>query len=224
MGERDTATVVTLTKPFLLGQTEVTQAQWREVMGTEPWKGQQHTIEGDDVAATHVSWNDAVAFCTELTERERASGKIPMEQQYRLPTDADWEFACRAGTGTVYHFGDDESLLGDHAWFGVGWKNGPLPGGNTADEMYPHAVRLKLPNPWGLFDVHGSVWEWVADWHNELSTPAATGQQALPEGSKRVGRGGAWCEPTWACRSAARLPDASSVRHVHKGFWLALGL
>lgn len=221
MGEGDTARVVTLAKPFLIGRTEVTQGQWREVMGTEPWKGRQHTSEGADIVATYVSWDDAVAFCRRLTERERAGGSLRPEQQYRLVTDEEWEFACLAGSTTVYSFGDEGDRLGDYGWFGGGWKNGPVPGGNTAPEMHLRAVGLKRANAWGLCDVHGGVWEWVGPGDGASSTLPGDGRQEASERARCVGRGGAWCEPAWACRSAARRPDTSSVRHMHMGFRVA---
>ena len=100
---------VTLTKPFLLGVHEVTQGQWQAVMDTTPWKGENYAKEGDDYPATYVSWNDAVEFCRKLSEKEGL--------EYRLPTEAEWEYACRAGTTTAYSFGDDASELGEYAWY-----------------------------------------------------------------------------------------------------------
>ncbi|MFM8890544.1 MAG: bifunctional serine/threonine-protein kinase/formylglycine-generating enzyme family protein, partial [Planctomycetia bacterium] len=120
--ERGMPLDVTLTRPLLLGRTEVTQAQWYEVMGTKPWQGEAHTVEGADIAASHVTWDDANAFCATLTGRERDAGAIGHDEEYRLPTEAEWEFACRAGTGSRYSFGESAELLGDHAWFGGGWN------------------------------------------------------------------------------------------------------
>jgi hypothetical protein len=100
---------VTISKPFYMQTTEVTQGQWKAVMGTEPWKGEDYIKEGANYAAVYVSWNDAVAYCKKLSEKE---GKT-----YRLPTEAEWEYACRAGTKTAWSFGDDEKVLGDYAWY-----------------------------------------------------------------------------------------------------------
>ena len=222
-GEGDQTVDVTLTKPFLLGQTEVTQGQWKEVMGTEPWKGKEYTIEGTDVAATFVSWDDAVSFCANLTERERGNGRISREQEYRLPTEAEWEFACRAGTNTKFSFGDDENMVGDYAWFGGDWKDGgPIPGGNTAGEMYAHAAKLKKPNPFGLFDIHGNVWEWCSDWHGDYGSGALFDPQGPSGGSDRVHRGGGWGNTAWHCRSANRIRRVPSPRGDYLGFRLAL--
>jgi WD40 repeat protein/formylglycine-generating enzyme required for sulfatase activity len=142
---------VTITKPFYMQSTEVTQGQWKEVMGTEPWKGKQYVKEGSNNAATYVSWNDAVAFCKKLSERE---GKT-----YCLPTEAEWEHACRAGTETRWSFGDDEKALGDYAWYKE----------NAGDigEKYAHRVGRKKPNRFGLHDMHGNIWEWCHDFYGE---------------------------------------------------------
>lgn len=108
---------VTLARPFLLGKMEVTQGQWRKVMGTEPWKWQAFVQAGNDYAVTCVSWNDATAFCDKLTDLESKTGKLKAGEAYRLPTEAEWEYACRAGTTTAFSFGEDESKLSDFAWF-----------------------------------------------------------------------------------------------------------
>ena len=209
-GEGRPACEITLTKPFLLGATEVTQAQWREIMGTEPWKVDRHSIAGDDVAAANISWDDARAFCGKLTGRERAAGRIGRDQTYRLPVAAEWEHACRAGTATRYSFGDDAAALGDHGWFGGGWdreQGMPIPGGDTAAEPHPHAVGLKQPGPWGLFDVHGNVWErcdaWSADHPQGLVADGAKSPgQALRD--SHDARGGSWSTTADDCRSAVR--------------------
>jgi formylglycine-generating enzyme len=149
---------VTLTKSFWLGKTEVTQGQWQAVMSTEPWKGQEFVQTDKNGAATFVSWNDATAFCQRLTDSDHKNGKLPAGEAYRLPTEAQWEYACRAGTQTMWSFGDDDKELGEYAWFD----------GNAAREQYAHAAGLKKPNPWGLHDMHGNVWEWCSDWYGKL--------------------------------------------------------
>jgi len=105
---------VTLTKPFSLGKTEVTQGQWKQVMGTEPWKSKDFLKADKDYPATYVSWDDATAFCQNLLEIERKAGKLKADEEYRLATEAEWEHACRAATTTAYSFGDDESKLGEY--------------------------------------------------------------------------------------------------------------
>jgi len=197
---------VTLTKPFWLGKTEVTQGQWQQVMGTAPWEGKDNVQIDNNGAATYVDWNDATAFCQELTDLERKAGKLKAGELYRLPTEAEWEYACRAGTTTAFSFGDDEKQLGQYAWFD----------GNAfeAGEAYPHAVGLKKPNPWGLYDMHGNVMEWCSDWHDTFALPQLEhsgnvlpggADPAGPErGNSRVDRGGSWGQWPGDCRSASR--------------------
>ena len=121
---------VTLTKSFELGKTQVTQGQWKEVRGSDPWEGKYAVQIGEDNPATYVSWDDATKFCKKLTQRELRV------EEYRSPTEAEWEYACRAGTTTVYSFCDDESKLGEYAWFFD----------NTRSEQYAHKVSTKKPN------------------------------------------------------------------------------
>jgi formylglycine-generating enzyme required for sulfatase activity len=135
---------VRISKPFRMGRTVVTQRQWRDVMGTQPW-GDACDLE---LPATCVSYDDAVLFCQTLTELERETGRLTATQSYRLPTEAEWEYACRAGTTTAYSFGDDPDLLDEYGWWGCN------------DDV--QAVARKKPNPWGLFDMHGNVDEWCA--------------------------------------------------------------
>ena len=112
--ENEAQITVTLIKPFSLGKTEVTQGQWKEVMGTEPWKEQPLVKADKDCPATYVSWDDATAFCQNLIEIERKAGKLKADEEYRLATEAEWEHACRAATTTAYSFGDDEKQLGEY--------------------------------------------------------------------------------------------------------------
>ncbi len=128
--------LVKITKPFYLSVYEVTQQQYEQVMGVRPWQGKQFLQEGLDYPATHVSWDDAVEFCRKLSENEGV--------EYRLPTEAQWEYACRAGTTTAYSFGDDASKLGQYGWYDM----------NTNKK---HAVGQKRPNPWSLYDTHGKT-------------------------------------------------------------------
>ena len=172
---------VTISKAFYMQTTEVTQGQWKAVMGTEPWKGQEYSKyikEGANYAATHVSWDDAIAYCKKLSEKE---GK-----KYRLPTEAEWEYACRSGTKTRWSFGDDEKVLGDYAWYVK----------NTCDidDQYAHQVGLKKPNTFGLYDMHGNVFEWCHDYYKEDYYKYSPAQDPTGPvtGSYRVFRGGSW--------------------------------
>ena len=185
---------VTLTQSFGLGKTEVTRSQWTKVMSTEPWVGRDHVIEVDkNCPATNLDWEHATFFCQNLTAIERKAKKLKPNEEYRLPTEAEWEYACRAGTTTVFSFGNDEKKLGEYGWFG----------GNIAGKRYAHRVGLKKSNPWGLQDMHGNVAEWCSDFHS----PALSGGTD-PVGPKwssdRVLRGGSWAEDPRLCRSAYR--------------------
>ena len=211
-GEKDRAgweaqVAVTLTKPFWLGKTEVTQGQWQQVMSTEPWKGQILVQADKDCPATFVDWNDATAFCQKLTDLERKAGKLKANEEYRLPTEAEWEYACRAGTTKAYSFGDGASKLGEYGWFN----------GNTFGELYAHKVGLKKPNPWGLHDVHGNVWEWCSDWF-DAKMSGGTDPGGPEGGSRRVCRGGCWGGGPDICQSARPYSIDPSFRFDILGF------
>jgi formylglycine-generating enzyme required for sulfatase activity len=166
---------------FSMGKTEVTQAQYEALMGTNPsyFKGAQNPVE-------QVSWNDATAFCGKLSEK---TGKT-----YTLPTEAQWEYACRAGSTTRFSFGDSDSALGGYAWYE----------GNSSKQT--HLVGQKTANAFGLFDMLGNVWEWCSDWHGESYYASSPGQNppGPSSGEKRVLRGGSWDNVPSFCRSANR--------------------
>ena len=208
--EEEAQVTVALTKPFGLGKTEVTQGQWKSVMGSEPWNGQGNVKADKDCPAKYVSWDDATKFCRKLTEIERKSGKLKADEEYRLPTEAEWEYACRAGTTTAYSFGDDEKQLGEYAWFD----------GNTGGERYAHKVGLKKPNPWGLHDMHGDVWEWCSDWYGEKLS-GGTDPVGQKHSIARVIRGGSGGYSPGYCRSAYRPYSAPSYRSSILGFRVA---
>jgi len=205
MGEVGSAVAVTLTRPFWLGKTEVTQGQWEQVMGTKPWPAGQADA---NLPATNVNWTDVTDFCKKLTQRERGNGELAANEEYRLPTEAEWEYACRAGTTTKYSFGDDESKLGDFAWFS----------GNSGNAV--HKVGTKQANPWGLDDMHGNILEWCSDWYGGKLAGGA--DPAGPVGgSNRVFRGGGWWFNPVYCRSAYRNGIDPSTRSGDLGFRVA---
>ncbi|MCA9070670.1 MAG: SUMF1/EgtB/PvdO family nonheme iron enzyme, partial [Planctomycetaceae bacterium] len=137
---------VQLTHPFWLGQCPVTRSGWRAIMGDRPWQW-PNWAKDVRIPATSVSWEEVIAFCRELTEQELRNGRISDGWEYTLPTEAQWEYACRAGTTTPFFCGEDSSELIHHAWFDkTTW---------VIDEEYLHPVGQKQPNPWGLFDMHG---------------------------------------------------------------------
>jgi len=163
-------------------------------------------------SAAHVSWEDAVAFCEKLTEQERKAGRLPDDWEYTLPTEAQWEYACRAGTTTVYSFGDDVSKLGDYAWFRD----------NTYDinENFIHEVGTKKANRWGLSDMHGNVWEWCRDSYTK-KLPGGRDPEVTPVGSDPVCRGGSWFNSSRDCRTAYRIGTTASIRLYDVGFRVA---
>ncbi len=171
---------VRITKPFYVGVTEVTQEQYEKVTGKN-----LSTFKGTTLPVQDVSWDEAVEFCEELSAKEG--------QVYRLPSEAEWEYACRAGSTTRYCFGDDDSQLGEYAWFDV--EKGPLP------------VGKKKPNAWGLNDMHGNVWEWCSDWWGEdyYAKSPADDPTGPVNGKFRVCRGGSWFgNDAGRCQSANR--------------------
>jgi formylglycine-generating enzyme required for sulfatase activity len=198
---------VRITKPFYLGVHEVTQAQYEAVMGSRPWSGQQYVKEDADYPATYVRWKEATVFCEKLSAKEGRT--------YRLATEAEWEYACRAGSSTGSFFGDDSSASGNHAWhYENAWNVG---------EEYAHAVGRKKPNGWGLYDMHGNVWEWCSDWrdggyYKESPVDDPTGPSS---GDVRVVRGGGWHYSS-DCRAAYRPRGSPDPRGDDLGFRVAL--
>ena len=187
---------VKLTKGFWLGKYTVTQGEWERVMGTTPWERRFYVEQGPQFPATYVNWYDATDFVAKLTPQERQVGRLPAGWRYTLPTEAQWEFACRAGTQTAYSFGDDTSRLSDYGWFG-----GDDGDGNA--EWGAQEVGLKKPNAWGLHDLHGNVFEWCRDWyHRELS--GGVDPEPATEAPVRVMRGGSWLSHARFSRSADR--------------------
>ena len=176
MGEGDKAHGVTLTKPFKMGVHEVTQAQYEQVMGVNPshFKGANNPVE-------MVSWEDAVEFCRRLSElpAEKEAGNV-----YRLPTEAEWEYACRAGTTTKYSFGDNARGFEDYYWC---YETLPIPERKT--KTMPIAVGSQKPNTWGFYNMHGNVNEWCNDWYGDYPNGAVTNPIGPASGSLRVKRG-----------------------------------
>jgi len=180
---------VRITKPFYLGKYLVTQEQWEAVTGSNPsrLKGPKNPVET-------VSWDDCQQFLGKLNSKSAAGGG-----KFQLPSEAQWEYACRARSTTRYCFGDDESKLDDYAWYLA----------NSDGKTHP--VGEKKPNGWGLYDMHGNVWEWCQDWwkdgyYKESPVDDPTGATV---GSLRVVRGGCWGLPAWGCRSANGSKDLS---------------
>jgi formylglycine-generating enzyme required for sulfatase activity len=189
-------TTVTISRGFCMGKYEVTQGEYLAVMGSNPSYFQPPNATAEtNRPVEQVSWYDATAYCNALTQRERAAGQIVANSVYRLPTEAEWEYACRAWTSTRFSYGDDPGYtnLTNYAWY---YDNG----GDTT-----HPVGQKLPNPWGLHDMHGNVQEWCQDgWSDSLPGGIAVDPQRPATGWVRVTRGSYYFSYGRACRSACR--------------------
>jgi serine/threonine protein kinase len=200
---------VTLTKGFWLGETEVTQELYESVVGTNPshFKGPRGPVE-------QVSWEEAVAFCAKLTARERSAGRLTATQEYRLPWEAEWEYACRAGTTTATAFGD--SLSSEQANFDGDYPyNGAAKGSDLGATC---AVGKYAANAWGLKDMHGNVWEWCGDWYVDKLKGGTNPFVDTSTGSGyRVLRGGSWIDSGHSCRSSSRVRSAPGDRSVDNG-------
>ncbi|MFO1022259.1 MAG: formylglycine-generating enzyme family protein [Planctomycetales bacterium] len=203
---------VNLTRGFWLGKTEVTQGQWTAMMKTSPWEGEAYVEDGDDYPATFVDWTQCHEFCKKFTEQERKAGRLPLTWRYDLPTEAQWEYACRAGTSTRFSFGDNQEDLYEYAWYG-----GLTQDGNARFEKYAHKVGLKKPNNFGLHDMHGNVYEWCRGWYGRkyVGGDDPPGER---KGTLYPSRGGAWDRQGPYCRSADRECNAPDDLGSVQGF------
>lgn len=184
---------VKLTKGFYISIHEVTQKQWETVMKTNP-----SNVRGAKLPVETVTWNEAVAFCTRLSKKEG--------RKYRLPTEAEWEFACRAGGSGPY--------AGTGRAQDMGWSN--------EDRVNTQPVGTKKPNAWGIYDMHGNVEEWCSDWYGEYSRTEQIDPQGPTSGFFRVIRGGSYLNPASNCRCAKRMRAPSSMAASFLGFRVAL--
>lgn len=202
---------VTITKPFYLGRTEVTQAQWRAVMGTTlrqqaaktNWFGKV-AAQGSEYPMHYLSWFDCREFCRKLAQR---TGRT-----IRFPTEAEWEYACRAGTSSTFCFGDTDRQLGNYGWYA----------GNSGQERASaHPVARKKANPWGLYDMHGNVREWCSDWFGHYESKAQIDPAGPTTGTHRVLRDGSWMDDASGCRSSWRILNSPETRFLNFGFRVA---
>jgi formylglycine-generating enzyme required for sulfatase activity len=202
-------TVVTLTRGFWIGAREITQAEYTAVMRSNP-----SAFAGNpQFPVEKVTWRDAKDYCERLTQLQEKAGALPPGYAYRLPTEAEWEYACRAGSHTRFSYGEDPEVrrLPDYAWYG-----------DNCDSS-PHPVGLKQPNPWGLYDMHGNVLEWCLDAAtSSLPGGTVTNHQAPEDSSLRIARGGSWLYGPKSCRAANRDSYGEFTRCSDLGFRVVL--
>ncbi len=213
---------VTLTKGFWIAKFEATQGQWKRIVGDLPGELTAELPEGDDYPVGNVNFAEAEAFCAKLTERAHQSGELPAEWEFRLPTEAQWEYACRAGTTTATAFGD--SLSSTQANF----KGKPYNGGAPGASLGRAAKVGSYPaNPWGVHELHGNIYEWCRDWYHhklpggidpDLHDAKATATKSEHGDISRSRRGGCWADEGWPLRTAFRLRFEPERRYDHIGF------
>ncbi len=225
---------VTIEDNFYLQTTEVTQGQWYDVMGTKPWSGKKYVRDNRDDPAVYVSWNDVAEFIKKLNLKEDTN-------KYRLPTEAEWEFACRAGSTSIYNFDTNKNKLEEYAWFDKNTLN--------KGEHYGHKTGEKKPNLLGLYDMYGNVWEWCSDWYGKYPSFEKEEEKEKKINSKsrkyknqkkpvkrlkpendptnprslnfKVFRGGGWDSVSLQCRSAIRNSYRPDYKDFSIGFRLA---
>lgn len=190
---------VIISRPFYMGKYEVTQAEWMAVMGSNPSK-----FKGNTRPVENVSWNEIQEFIRKLNQMERTD-------RYRLPTEAEWEYAARAGSSAVYSFGSDVEQLEKYAWYGEDRNSGST-----------HPVGQLEPNRWGLYDIHGNVSEWVQDWYDSYSEGTQMDPKGSSSGEYRVLRGGSWYHDVESSRSTYRGTRWPYDRYETYGFRVAL--
>jgi formylglycine-generating enzyme required for sulfatase activity len=228
----ETQHTVTLTKGFYLGKYAVTQGEYLALMGSNPsyfttrdWNG--NAIPPDlNRPVERVSWDEATNYCAHLTVQEQAAGRLPAGWVYRLPTESEREYACRAGMTTAFHYGNGlhGGMANFYNYYEYDAAIGDIYVASPSVPWLPRttAVGSYQPNAWGLHDMHGNVWEWCRDWYGSYPTGNVTDPQGAPSGSGRVFRGGGWYFYAGHCRSAFRFYDAPSDRVSAVGFRVVL--
>jgi formylglycine-generating enzyme required for sulfatase activity len=231
-GDDETQHTVTLTQGFYMGQYAVTQGEYLGLMWNNPSYFTTEDLNGDPIPpdlrrpVEQVSWDDATAYCAQLTAREQAAGRLPAGWVYRLPMESEREYACRAGTTTAFNFGS--AIHGGMANFWDYYEYDASIG--TIEVDYPAVPWLArtttmgsyAPNAWGLYDMHGNVWEWCRDWYGYYPTGSVNDPQGPPSGSIRVFRGGCWYYFGRICRSASRSYGFPSRGSIYIGFRVVL--
>jgi formylglycine-generating enzyme required for sulfatase activity len=227
-GTDETQHTVTLTKGFYMGKYQVTQGDYQSLIGSNPsyYKPANGYSQDLNRPVEEVSWADAVNYCEELTTQQQLGGQIPAGWTYRLPTESEWEYACRAGRATAFNFGS--AIRGGMANFYDNWEYDASVGSSyVANPTVPYLNRTTTvgsypPNDWGLYDMHGNVMEWCQDWYGTYPTGGVTDPRGPTLGSYRVVRGGCALVGGRYCRSAYRLYYAPSYTNYVVGFRVVL--
>lgn len=198
---------VTISSDFWIGRHEVTQGEFAAALGRNP----SHFTGDSNRPVEKVTFFDARSYCSAITERERQAGHLPAGYEYRLPTEAEWEYACRAGVTNLFNFGDDPKAAGQFAW--------------TAEnsDAATHPVGLKLPNSWGLYDMHGNIWEWCLDWFGPYPAAPVTDPVGVASNKFKVFKGGGWNQDAEYGRAANRFMMSPSNGIHFVGFRVVLG-
>ena len=224
----ETQHTVTLTQGFFIGQYPVTQGQYLSLLNTNPSYFNTNNGFALDLKrpVEQVSWLDASNYCARLTQQQQSAGRIPTNWVYRLPTESEWEYACRAGTATAFHFGP--AIRGGMANFYTYYEYDASFGDiSVAHPPVPYlerptAVGSYPPNAWGLYDLHGNLWEWCRDWYDDYPTGSVSDPQGPASGLQRVVRGGDWSGYGSDCRSAARAVSYPPQKSILVGFRVVL--
>jgi formylglycine-generating enzyme required for sulfatase activity len=197
---------VTLTRDYWIGKYEVTQREFAAVTGRNP----SHFTGDSNRPVEKVTFFDASNYCATVTQRERKAGRLPARYEYRLPTEAEWEYACRAGSTNLFGFGDDAGVADQYAW--------------TAEncDATTHPVGLKLPNAWGLYDTHGNVWEWCSDWFEPYPAMPLTDPVGPATSKYKLFKGGGWNQDVEYARASSRFMMSPSNGIHFVGFRMAL--
>jgi len=198
---------VTITRDYWIGKYEVTQGEFAAVTARNP----SHFTGDSNRPVEKITFFDASNYCATVTLRERKAGRLPASYEYRLPTEAEWEYACRAGSTNLFGFGDDASVSDQYAW--------------TAEncDATTHPVGLKRPNAWGLYDTHGNVWEWCSDWFEPYPGAPLTDPVGPATSKYKLFKGGGWNQDVEYARASSRFMMSPSNGIHFVGFRLALG-
>ncbi len=198
---------VTITRDFWIGKYEVTQGEFAAVTGRNP----SHFAGDSNRPVEKVTFIDASNYCAAVTARERKAGRLPEGFEYRLPSEAEWEYACRAGSTNLFAFGNDAGVADQYAW--------------TAEncEATTHPVGQKFPNAWGLFDMHGNVWEWCSDWFEPYPAMPLSDPVGPPTSKYKLFKGGGWNQDVEYARASSRFMMSPSNGIHFVGFRVALG-